>query len=288
MTSGNSQTPRRFVKMHGLGNDFAVFDARHAPLHLTCEEAEAIADRKTGIGCDQVLTILASDKADAFMRIQNADGSEVAACGNGARCVAAYIAAERGVDQVEIETAAGPSQCRIRSDGMVTVDMGVPGLDWRQIPLAEPQDTLALDLTIGSLGRPAAVSMGNPHAVFFIDDVEILDVVRIGKKVEVDPLFPERANVSFATVMDPKTIRLRVWERGTGVTRACGTAACATLVAAHRRELAGREAAIVLDGGMLQIAWVDGDHVMMTGPAAVSFTGEVSIVELVDAKKAAA
>lgn len=287
MTNGSATGRRVFVKMHGCGNDFAVFDARTDPLRLGPEEARAIADRRTGIGCDQVLTILPSQAADAVMRIQNADGSEVAACGNGARCVASVLALEALTDMV-IETGAGLLNARVCGDGRVTVDMGAPRLEWNEIPLARPQDTLKLDLSVGSLSGPAAVSMGNPHAVFFVEDAEIADLAKIGRIVETHELFPERTNVSLATVKGPEAIRLRVWERGTGITRACGTAACATLVAAHRRGLTGREAVLLLDGGTLKIAWDENDHVQMTGPAEVSFAGEVDIAALVAAREAAA
>ncbi len=269
-----------FTKMHGLGNDFVVLDARDRPVALSRAQARAVADRRTGVGCDQLITVEPSARADAFMRIHNADGGEVAACGNAARCVAAMLMAERGRDRVVIETAAGLLDSRAAGEGLVAVDMGEPGLDWRDIPLARETDTLHLDLAIGPaaapmLRDPAAVSMGNPHAVFFVADAAAVDLGIVGPMVERHPLFPERANASVAEIMGERAIRLRVWERGVGVTAACGTAACAALVAAHRRGLAGRAARVVLDGGPLDIEWREDGHVTMTGPVAVSFTGRL-------------
>ncbi len=264
-----------FVKMHGLGNDFVVLDARAAPIALGAAQARAIADRKTGIGCDQLILIekAANGRADAFMRIRNADGGEVEACGNGARCVAALLLRESGRKRVAIDTAAGLIEAEGAGAGRIAVDMGEARFGWRDIPLAREADTLHLDIARGPLADPAAVSIGNPHAVFFVPDAEAIDIAGLGPQLEHHPLFPERTNVEVATVLSAERIRMRVWERGVGVTRACGTGACATLVAAARRGLTGRRAEVLLDGGPLEIEWLDDGHVCMTGPVAQSFTG---------------
>ena len=264
---------RAFVKMHGLGNDFVVFDARTAPLALAPERARAVADRRTGVGCDQILVLEASATADAFMRVRNADGGGAAACGNGARCAAALLMAESGRTEATLETAAGAVAARAEADGRVTVDMGEPRLDWRDIPLAEPRDTLHIGLAADPLRDAAAVDMGNPHAVFFVADADAVDIETLGPRLETDPLFPERANIEAVSVAGPGALRMRVWERGVGVTPACGTGACAALVAAHRRGLCGRCAVVRLDGGDLEVAWGADGRVRMTGPAAVSFRG---------------
>jgi len=260
-----------FRKMHGLGNDFVVLDARARAIPITTERARALSDRKRGIGCDQLISLEPSAKADAFMRIHNADGGEVEACGNATRCIARMLMAEHGRDRVVVETVVGLLDCRAAPNGEVSVDMGPARLDWREIPLAKAMDTLHLDLE----GDPVGVNVGNPHAVFFVPDAEAVDVATLGPKLEHHPLFPERINVEFATVLSPTRIRMRVWERGVGITRACGTGACATLVAAARRGLTGRKAVVVLDGGELTIEWREDGHVVMTGPVAESFRGEV-------------
>jgi diaminopimelate epimerase len=266
-----------FVKMHGLGNDFVVLDARVEPLALDERQASAIADRKTGVGCDQLITLepAREPRADAFMRIHNADGGEIEACGNAARCVASLLMRESGRGRVMIETAVGLLPAERRADGLVAVDMGPARLDWRQIPLARAMDTLHLELAVGPLDDAVAVNVGNPHAVFFVPDAEAIDLVSWGPQIERHPLFPERVNVEIAHRLADGSFRMRVWERGVGVTRACGTGACATLVAAHRRGLAGREATVRLDGGLLAIEWRADGHVVMTGPVATSFTGRL-------------
>ncbi|MEO5372856.1 MAG: diaminopimelate epimerase [Alphaproteobacteria bacterium] len=261
--------------MHGLGNDFVVFDGRAAPLAIGPTEARAVADRHTGVGCDQLVVMEPphAPTADVFMTIRNADGGEVSACGNATRCVGALLMAETGRDRVIIETRAGLLDARRAEDGLVSVDMGPARLDWREIPLAVEMDTLHLHLGAGPLADPVGVSMGNPHAVFFVADAEAVDLARFGPPLEHDPLFPERANIEVVQVLGPARLRMRVWERGSGITRACGTGACAAVVAAARRGLAGRRAAVVLDGGTLTIDWRDDGRVLMTGPARVSFTG---------------
>ncbi|MFO0995985.1 MAG: diaminopimelate epimerase [Alphaproteobacteria bacterium] len=266
-----------FIKMHGLGNDFVVLDARRQPVSLDERQARAIADRHTGVGCDQVITVDAPRRkeADVFMRIQNADGDDVEACGNGTRCVAALLLRESGRAATVIETVAGLLVAERESGGRIKVDMGEPRLDWRDIPLRDAADTNHLALTVESLSDPCAVSMGNPHVVFFVPDTESVPLDRLGPRIEHDPIFPRRANVSVAQILDPRRIRLRVWERGVGITRACGSGACATVVAGHRRALVGRTVDVQLDGGLLTIEWRMDNHVYMTGPIAVSFTGEI-------------
>jgi diaminopimelate epimerase len=273
---------RAFVKMNGLGNDFVVVLAGSAPFAPGAAGARAIADRAGGIGCDQLIAIEPSRGADAFMRVWNADGGEINACGNGARCVGWLVMEAAARDEAKIDTAAGPLHVRRAPEGLVTVDMGAPALGWRKIPLAREMDTRKLDFA-AEPGRaaPGAVSMGNPHVVFFVEDAETAPVERIGPIVEHDPLFPERVNVGFAQVKADDRIRLRVWERGVGLTRACGTGACAAVVAARRRRLAGRCVTVEMDGGELHIEWREADrHVLMTGPVAVEFTGRLPGLEI--------
>lgn len=271
-------TALSFLKMHGLGNDFVVIDARRQEVALDEATARRIADRRQGIGCDQLILIepARSKLADAFMRIRNADGGEVEACGNATRCVADLLMKEKGERHVVIETVAGLLDAEAAGEGMISVDMGAARLDWREIPLAKPMDTLRLDFALGGLADPVAVNIGNPHAVFFVRDAEAVDVAALGPVIERHPLFPERINVEVATVLSPERIRMRVWERGAGITRACGTGACATLVAAARRKLTGRRAEVILDGGSLEIEWLPDNHLRMTGPVAVSFSGKLA------------
>ncbi len=274
--------PVPFIKMHGLGNDFVIIDARKHPFALDAAQAAAIADRRRGVGCDQIIVLEAPKSAaeDAFMRIRNADGSESGACGNATRCVGAILMQETGKTRVNLATKAGELAATGDSTGMVTIDFGPARLDWRQVPLApDPngaQDTLHLNLAAGPVSDPAACSMGNPHATFFVPDVAKIDLAALGPGLEFHPIFPERANIGFAQVMSRDQIRLRVWERGAGITQACGTGACAALVNAHRRGLTGRKARVILDGGALTIEWRESDsHVLMTGPVAVSFRGTI-------------
>jgi diaminopimelate epimerase len=267
-----------FLKMHGLGNDFVVLDARARPLAIGAEAARRIADRRTGVGCDQLLILEpALNGAAARLVIRNADGGEVSACGNGARCIASLLLKETGAPAIAIETAAGPIRAEARSGGRVEVDMGPAFLSWREIPLArEIADTAHLPVSVGPLSDAVGVGLGNPHAVFFVPSAEAVDIERWGPQIERHPLFPERTNVEVCTILARDRIRMRVWERGVGVTRACGSGACAALVAAHRRGLADRKAEIILDGGGLEIAWraCDG-HVLLTGPVATSFSGTI-------------
>jgi diaminopimelate epimerase len=264
-----------FIKMHGLGNDFVVFDARAHVLALDDTRARAIADRHTGVGCDQLLVMEppTAAGADVFMRIRNADGDEVEACGNGTRCIAAALMRETGKRRVVIETVAGLLEASHAGPDRVTVDMGPARLQWREIPLAQECDTLHVPLTVGPLGDPVATNMGNPHATFFVPDAETVDLKTLGPKLEHHSMFPARANIGVASLAGKDRLRFRVWERGTGITVACGTGACAAAVAAARRGLTGRKVTVIADGGPLEIEWRADGHVLMTGPAAVSFTG---------------
>ncbi len=273
-----------FLKMHGLGNDFVVLDARRGDLAVGIGAARALADRRTGIGCDQLIVLEppANPAAQLFMRIANPDGSEAEACGNASRCVSWLLGRETGERRVRIETAAGLLEAEIMADGQIAVDMGPARTGWREIPLARPMDTLRLDLAQGPLAAPVGTNIGNPHATFFVDDAEAVDVAAMGPALEHHPLFPQRANIGVATVRDPRNIRLRVWERGAGITRACGSGACAAVVAAHRRGLAERRALVALDGGALEICWREDGHVIMTGPAALSFEGSFDAAFLAD------
>ena len=269
-----------FRKMNGLGNDFVMLDARAHPLALKAAQIAAIADRNRGIGCDQVIALEPSDFADVFMRIWNADGGEVGACGNAARCVAALLVAERGTPHVSIETESGMLAATVAKDGSVTIDMGTPRFEWNEIPLSQPfADTRAIELPqFAGLGLGAAsmVNVGNPHCIFFVQNIDAHDLARFGPKLEHDPLFPERANISVAQVTGPSSLRLRTWERGAGLTRACGTAACAAAVAAARSGLTGRHVTVTLPGGDLVIDWRENDdHILMTGPFALDYQGTI-------------
>jgi len=273
--------------MHGLGNDFVIFDARIFPVPVAPDSARAIADRKRGIGCDQVIVMEpAKNGAAAFMRIFNADGGEVESCGNAARCVAYLLMAERESDRIELATAGGPLLCQTAGGDAVTVDMGAPRLDWREIPMAQAVETESFVLPVAGFSDPAlqsaaAVSMGNPHCVLFVDSADAAPVATLGAAIEQHPWFPSRTNVEFVERRGEASLRLRVWERGAGITLACGTGACAALVAASLRGLTGRKATIVLDGGELAIEWREpDDHVLMTGPTRFSFAGEVDVPTL--------
>ena len=267
----------RFLKMHGLGNDFVVIDARTSPFSLSAAQAAAIADRRRGIGGDQIIVLEAAPGSqDVFMRIRNADGSASAACGNATRCIGGFLMDESGKSRVVIGSEAGDLFADKAPGDQVTIDFGAPRLAWNEVPLSHEMDTLHLPLALGPVSDPAGCSMGNPHATFFVDDVEALDIAAIGPTLEFDPLFPERANIGFGQIVAHDRIRLRVWERGAGITQACGTGACATLVNAVRRGLADRKAQLVLDGGTLTIEWRESDgHVLMTGAVAIAARGVI-------------
>ena len=274
---------RPFVKMNGAGNDFVVVNALEQPFAPGEDQIRALGDRETGEGFDQLIAIEPSATADAFMRVWNADGSMVETCGNALRCVGWLLMQANGSDRVVIDTAGGPTTATRAGDHRVTVDMGKPRLDWTQVPLAEEMDTRGIELQVGPidapiLHTPGAVSMGNPHVVFFTDRQDDGFVTGSGSLVEHHPLFPQGVNVGFANVLDRDHIRLRVWERGAGLTKACGTGACAALVATARRGLTDRKATVVVDGGELVIDWdAQTDHVLMTGPVEIERTGVLSI-----------
>jgi diaminopimelate epimerase len=255
--------------MHGLGNDFVVFDAREEPIELDAERVRAIADRRGGVGCDQLIVIEPSHAADVRMRIWNADGGEVEACGNAARCIAMLIGGESA-----IETRSGIVRGSSNGAG-ATVDMGPPRFGWDEIPLAYAMDTSRMPVGWETLQGPVAINVGNPHLVFFVEDAEAVDLPRLGPLIENDPLFPERINVNVAS-LEEGALRLLVWERGAGLTRACGTGACATAVAAIRCKLAASPVEVRLAGGSLTIAWAPGSTIQMSGPAAEVFTGEIA------------
>ncbi len=265
-------------KMNGAGNAFAIFDARARAFAPLPGQVRAIASE---MRADQVIAIERDAEKDAFMRIWNGDGSQVSACGNATRCVGLILLNETGKDRVKIQTEADMLVAERAGEGLIRVDMGSPLMGWADIPLSEKMDVRGIDLKIGPidnpcLSRPAVVSMGNPHAVFFVDDVDVHDIPAIGPLVEGHPVFPEGANVGFAQVIDRETIRLRVWERGAGLTKACGTGACAALVCAARAGLTGRRARVILDGGALDIHWdEDTDRVMMTGPVELEYEVEL-------------
>jgi diaminopimelate epimerase len=264
-----------FRKMNGLGNDFVVLDARALSLALDENAVRAIADRKEGIGCDQLIALEPSARADVFMRTWNADGGEVGACGNAARCVASLVAAERGEPHVSIETERGTLDAAVNRDGSVTIDMGAPRFAWNEIPLSQPLDNtrrIALEADHPALNSPSVINVGNPHCLFFVDDVAAHDLARLGPVLEHHKLFPERANISLVQVLAPDAIKVRSWERGAGLTRACGTAACAAAVASAQRELTGRKVKVSLPGGDLLIEWRESDgHILMTGPYALDY-----------------
>ncbi len=282
-----------FVKMHGLSNDFVIVDCRNGAPVLTEREVVDISDRKTGVGCDQVIHILSprSPETDAYLDMYNRDGSSLRACGNATRCVASLLMKEKGDDRVTIETVAGLLSCRAvdKTRERIEVDMGAPKLEWRDIPLSQECDTLHVPLDIRDYfsientqlrkegeeaGKGVAVNIGNPHCVFFVEDCETLNIEAIGPRLEHHPLFPDRANIEFCHVIDREHIRMRVWERGTGVTAACGSGACAVIVAAVQRGLSERKCEIILDGGSLTLHWREDDgHILMTGPVAYVFEG---------------
>ncbi|MDT8343675.1 MAG: diaminopimelate epimerase [Thermohalobaculum sp.] len=263
----------RFQKMHGLGNDFVILDARGAAGGVvTPALARALGDRHRGVGFDQLVVIRDAGAADARVDFWNADGSMAGACGNATRCVAHLLMAETGHAEVAMLTDNGRLWATRQADGRVTVDMGPARTDWHEIPLSEPCDTLSLPIE----GAPGAVSMGNPHCVFFVPDVAAVDLAAMGPRIEHHPLFPARTNVEFAELRDRASLPLRVWERGTGITLACGSGACATLVAGVRKGLLDRRVAMELDGGVLDLEWREDGHVLMAGPVADVFEGWLS------------
>jgi diaminopimelate epimerase len=262
---------RRFHKMHGLGNDFVIFDARKDALEIDAKCARAIADRRTGVGCDQLIILEKSLSADLKMRIFNADGGEVGACGNAARCVALLVGGEKS-----IETGGGIIIAAASGNGRATVDMGVPRFGWQEIPLAYAMDTAAMPVGWEKLKRPFAVNVGNPHIIFFVKDADAVDLARLGPMIEKDPLFPKRVNVNIASV-EPGGLKLRVWERGAGLTQACGTGACAGAVAAICRGLRESPVQVRLPGGAIDIAWDRGSAIRMSGAGTYVYQGEIAL-----------
>lgn len=270
-----------FRKMNGLGNDFVVLDARHRAISVDEAAALKIADRRNGVGCDQVIIMQPSAKADVYMRILNADGSEVSACGNATRCIAWIVAQEKGQGELSIETKAGLLTANVASEQSITIDMGEPKFGWQDIPLAEEfRDTRGIELQIGPIDNPvlhspSVVNVGNPHAIFWVDDVLAHDLARLGPLLENHPIFPQRANISLAQILSRSALLLRTWERGAGLTKACGTAACAAAVCASRKKFTGRQVRVSLPGGDLDIDWRADNHIMMTGPSQLDFSGEL-------------
>ncbi|WP_068085361.1 diaminopimelate epimerase [Polycladidibacter stylochi] len=282
--------------MNGLGNDFVVFDARQDPLALKPAQIAAIGNRQSGIGFDQMVTVERSTNGGyAFMRIHNCDGSQVDACGNATRCIGRLLLGEAGLKAVTIETNAGLLQAFSReSESKVAVDMGVPRLGWQDIPLAEEfADTTQIELQIGPidapvLHSPSVVNVGNPHAIFWVVDVNAYELDKLGPLLENHPIFPEKANISIAHVVNRNEIRLRVWERGVGLTEACGTAACATAVAAIRKNLCERLVQVHLPGGTIEIEWrAEDDHIIMTGETEIEFEGLLDLETLAFERTAA-
>ncbi|MDG4647104.1 diaminopimelate epimerase [Roseibacterium sp. SDUM158017] len=260
-----------FMKMHGLGNDFVVIDARVSSRRVTAGLARAMADRHRGVGFDQLTVIEPCDEADLHLTFYNADGSLSAACGNATRCIARHEMDATGATELTIRTDRGLLRARDAGHGLTSVNMGHPMIEWREIPLAEAADTLHLPIE----GDPVATSMGNPHCTFFVADANAVDLEARGRALEVHPLFPERTNVQFASLLGPDHLRMRVWERGTGVTLASGSSSCAVAVAAVRRGLTGRKVRLALDGGEIAVEWRD-SGVWMTGPTAHVFTGTLT------------
>ncbi|MBL4666639.1 MAG: diaminopimelate epimerase, partial [Sneathiella sp.] len=242
-----------FKKMHGLGNDFVIIDGRVTNPNLKPAALRAIGDRHRGVGYDQLIVLEPTSRADVFMRIHNSDGSEAEACGNATRCVAHLMMEELDKDTIIIETVAGLLKGSATANGNVVIDMGKPKINWQDIPLSQAEDTLHVTMSAGPLKDPVAVNMGNPHVVFFVDDADAIDLEKWGPVLEHDPLLPEKANISVASSMDGGNFRLRVWERGVGITLACGSAACATIVAATMRGLSNGEAQLFLNGGPLDM-----------------------------------
>lgn len=270
-----AMTPRNdisipFMKMHGLGNDFVVIDSRERVYQITPQLAQSVADRRRGVGFDQ-LAVITKGKHDAHLTFYNADGSLSAACGNATRCIARHIMDETGLTTLRLTTDRGVLMARDAGNGLTSVNMGPPQLDWHEIPLAKEMDTLELPIE----GGPTATGMGNPHCTFFVDDVDAIDLASFGPAHEHHQLYPERTNVQVAQIIGPDEIRMRVWERGTGITLASGSSSCATAVAAARRGLTGRKVAIHLDGGTLQVNWRD-NGVWMTGATSHVFSGKLT------------
>jgi diaminopimelate epimerase len=274
---------RPFLKMNGLGNDFVVVDARFNAFRVTDAQARAIADRKIGIGCDQLIVMEKSSSADVSMRIWNAEGGEVESCGNASRCIADLLMVESGRNTATIITKGGFLSAKKAGDKLITIDQGSPRFGWKDIPLSENfADTRHIELQIGpidkpSIHSPSVVNVGNPHCIFWVDDLDVVDLGKVGPMIENHPLFPERTNVELAKVVARDHIILKVWERGAGLTKACGTAACATMAAGHRIKVIDAKCRITLPGGDLFMAInEENGHILMTGPVSYDGEGEIS------------
>ena len=265
-----------FIKMHGLGNDFVVIDSTKNQYTINKSSIQLISDRRFGVGCDQVIEMKPSAKEDIYMKIYNSDGTEAEACGNAARCVAGLLFASNQKKEVSIETVAGVLKAESEEDGLIKVDMGKPSFFWKDIPLSSDISHISFEEL--SLINGLAVNMGNPHIVFFVKDINEVDINKVGPLVENSPYFPEKVNVEVCQIINKSKVKVTVWERGAGKTLACGTGACAALVAAYKNNLTNPTAEIVLNGGSLNITWnVNSDeHVIMSGPIAVSFLGDFS------------
>ena len=275
-------SPLHFRKMNGLGNDFVVFDARKRSLAMDEAKARAIADRKTGIGCDQLIVLEPSPKADVTMRIWNNEGGEVESCGNATRCIADILFDEKKASRATIDTKGGFLVADKGGDRLVTVDMGAPRFDWQDIPLSQKfHDTRYIDLAVGPveaplIDRPSVVNVGNPHCIFWVGDLDVVDLAKVGPMLEHHPLFPKRANITLARIDDRSHVVIKVWERGAGLTKACGTAACAVMAAGHRLKRLDAQATITLPGGDLFMAIRESDgHIIMTGPVEYEFEGDL-------------
>lgn len=271
----------KFFKMHGLGNDFVIFDARKEHMKLKQNTIKYISNRETGVGCDQIAIINPpkSKDTDCFMLIYNADGSEVGACGNVTRCVASLLIKDLNKDKVSIETIEDILICTKSDNDNITVDMGIPRTKWNEIPLSKEVDTLNLNISKDNVNNPIAVNVGNPHCVFIVENIDDINIEKLGSYFENHELFPKRTNVEFIKIIDKSTIRMKVWERGTGITKACGTGACASFVAANRKGLVDDKAKIILDGGELEIS-INNEtgHIFMTGSATYVFKGDIELL----------
>ncbi len=265
-----------FVKMHGLGNDFVIIDSRISDPNLTSIAIQNICDRHLGVGCDQLIILAHSTKADLKLTFYNNDASLSKACGNGTRCCAALLLSELEADECCIETASGLLSCWVDDNGLINVDMGQPKFGWQDIPLSKHMPTDELPLNIQGLTNPSVISMGNPHTIFIVNDVNHIDIKSLGAQIEHHDFFPERTNVEFVQIIDKYNIRIRVWERGAGITLACGSGTCAATVALAQKKLINRKITAQVDGGFLQVHWQKDNHVILSGPIALSFAGTLS------------
>jgi diaminopimelate epimerase len=265
-----------FIKMHGLGNDFVVLDSTKNQYNINKASIQLISNRRFGVGCDQVIEMRHSNKEDIYIKIYNADGTEAEACGNAARCIAGLLFASSPKKEVSIETVAGVLKAESEENGLIKVDMGKPKFFWKDIPLSMNINKINFEEL--TLKNGLAINIGNPHIVFFVKDLDAVNINKIGPLIENNSLFPEKVNVEICQLKNRKKIKVLVWERGAGNTLACGSGACAALVAAYKNSLSEPQAEIVLDGGSLNITWNIGsdEHVIMSGPIAVSFLGDLS------------